>query len=101
MINLRKKKKNKTMKNYLLIIPILLFSINAYSAVDTSECDKIKGFFKQGEKIDCIIALKFKNSKKIEGFKKVDDKINSIEERKKAFDKKNKTLADVWKNYKN
>lgn len=101
MINLRKKEKNKTMKKYLLIIPFLLFSSNLYSAVDTSECDKIKGFFKQGKKIDCLIALKLKKAKTPAAIKKIDNKINSYNERKKAFDKKNKTLSDVWKNYKN
>ena len=89
------------MKKYLLIVTTILFVFtNAFSAIDTSECDKIKGWHKTGLKIDCIRAIKKKNKN---GFinKKIDKVTNSLEkfnEKKKKVDEENKTL---WKMYKN
>ena len=68
--------------------------------VDTSECDKIKGILKQGEKIDCLLALKgsvFINKDKPK-LKFITDKINSLKTKKQNYDNRNKTLKDMFKN---
>jgi len=93
------------MKIYVIATIIVLLSISSsFADVDTSECDKIKGMLKAGEKIDCLIALKLpsvKNKfKNIDQLKIIDDKIKSLESKKKEFDKKNKTLWEMYKNIK-
>ena len=68
--------------------------------VDTSECDKIKGILKQGEKIDCLLALRgatFLGKDKVK-LKFITDKINTLKTKTQNYDNKNKTLKDVFKN---
>jgi len=90
------------MKKYLLITIILMLTMNySFSAVDTGKCDEIKGLLKIGTKIDCLVALKLsaiKNQEPQKDIKRLNDKIYTLDQKKKKFDKKNKTLKDLYKN---
>ena len=91
------------MKKFILIlITILLATNNLIFADDKSECDKITGTLKKGKKIDCLIAIKAKKTKEL--IKKdnaaISEKLQRIENKKKKFDEKNKTLWDMYKNLK-
>ena len=92
------------MKKYLLITIILMLTMNySFSAVDTSKCDEIKGILKKGEKIDCLIALKLSAIKKQYSSKDlsiINNKIDTLNARKKKFDEENKTLWNMYKNKK-
>ncbi len=54
------------------------------------------------KKIDCLIAIKAKKTKEL--IKKdnaaISEKLQRIENKKKKFDEKNKTLWDMYKNLK-
>ena len=87
------------MKKYLLISFTTIFLTNySVAAIDTSECDKITGKLKMGEKIDCLLAIKKANLKKPKMLTDINNQLNSLEEKKKNFDEKNPTLMKMFKN---
>ncbi len=87
------------MKKYTLIflVSFLLSPLNA--AIDVNKCDNIK---QKAKKIDCLTELKADaiKQKAMGPLKKINNKITSYTEKKKDFDKENKTLWEMYKNYK-
>ena len=87
------------MKKKIITITIMIIFAFApvYSAVDSNECDALKT---KAKRIDCLSALKAQAIKEgaLEPLKKINSKINSLEEKKINFDEKNKTLWGMWKN---
>tara|TARA_B110000967_G_scaffold171068_1_gene181380 strand:- start:2615 stop:2902 length:288 start_codon:yes stop_codon:yes gene_type:complete len=92
------------MKKTILIIITTLFITNYSAAANhTAECEKITGALKTGEKIDCLLNIKKKIAKdKIsKSVNKGGKSIETLNEKKKKFDEKNKTLWKMFKNTKN
>tara|TARA_B100001093_G_C26825199_1_gene1013680 strand:- start:1587 stop:1847 length:261 start_codon:yes stop_codon:yes gene_type:complete len=86
------------MKKYILLL-LLFFVSPVYASVDVNKCDNVKPY---GKKIDCLTKLKTDALKeKASGpLKKINKKLENFTEKKKDFDKKNKTLWDMYKNRK-
>jgi hypothetical protein len=95
------------MKKTILAIIITLFITNySVANIHTSECEKITGVLKTGEKIDCMLNLKKKkidgdkikkNIKKDLGIDKAEKKLKTLNQKKKKFDEENKTLWRMLK----
>jgi len=64
------------MKKYILLL-LLFFVSPVYASVDVNKCDNVKPYSK-----------------------KINKKLENFTEKKKDFDKKNKTLWDMYKNRK-
>ena len=87
-------------KHKILIYLFLTFFLNTatgYSSQQTSPCDRILNKSKQFE---CIAAEKAKKIKESLGLNKAKKKIENFDKNKKNFDKKNKTLKDLFENMK-
>ena len=100
------------MKNFFLATVVFLFASNySLANTDTAECDKITEKLKIGEKIDCLLAVKMKKmnlgtktKEKLNKIAAIDEEIvflKSYKDKKKKFDKNNKTLWMMYKNRKN
>jgi len=92
------------MKKYLLIIVAVLFTTNSSIAVEDKNCDHLTGILQTGAKMDCKIGLKTGNINVKQGVKnklsEIQKPLTSINEKKKAFDKKNSSLMKMYKNSK-
>ena len=95
------------MKIKILVI-FYLFFINSLVLANTkiNDCDQIES---KKEKVECLITLKAKlikekNEDKIEAvdkkIKKVQGFVKGSQKKINEFDEDNKTLLDVWKNFK-
>jgi hypothetical protein len=87
------------MNKYLAIFLLIFFVSPVFASINVNKCDNIKP---KGKKIDCLTKLKTDaiKQKAMGPLKKINKKMESLTEKKKAFDKKNKTLWDMYKNRK-
>tara|TARA_A100001011_G_C14275403_1_gene828968 strand:+ start:1365 stop:1634 length:270 start_codon:yes stop_codon:yes gene_type:complete len=87
------------MKKYLVAIFLSAISTNLFAAVDEKKCDSIKD---KSDKIECLTKLRLDALKApVAGqLKIIDNKIKKFDADKKKFDKENKTLWQMYKNYK-
>tara|TARA_B100001769_G_C21813101_1_gene442285 strand:- start:364 stop:633 length:270 start_codon:yes stop_codon:yes gene_type:complete len=87
------------MKKYLIFVFLFGIFSNSFAAVDENKCDSIKD---KSDKIECLTKLRIDALKApVAGqLKIIDSKIKAYEENKKKFDKENKTLWQMYKNYK-
>jgi len=87
------------MKKYILIFLTIFLLSPLYAKIDINKCDNIK---EKAKKIDCLTQLKAEaiKQKAMGPLKKINKKITSYTEKKKEFDKENKTLWEMYKNYK-
>ena len=87
------------MKKYILIFLTIFLLSPLYAKIDINKCGNIK---EKAKKIDCLTQLKAEaiKQKAMGPLKKINKKITSYTEKKKEFDKENKTLWEMYKNYK-
>ena len=93
----------------ILVLLVVIF-MQTHLQADDANVNKCDALFEKDKKLECLTDLRvsigkgIKNtSKKIEAerdkkLKAVNKKINNLLSKKKEFDKKNKTLFDMWKN---
>lgn len=79
---------------YLLIVTtfIILTTVNTLSAECITAAQKIKP--------NCWGTIKPMKMKMPEKLNPIQEKIDNLETKKNKFDKENKTLVDLWNNYK-
>tara|TARA_B110000438_G_scaffold168736_1_gene161269 strand:+ start:216 stop:515 length:300 start_codon:yes stop_codon:yes gene_type:complete len=93
-----------------IIVLLLITFMQTHLQADDTNVNKCDTLFEKDKKLECLSELKVSigkslksTSKKIEAerdkkLKAVNKKINNLYSKKKEFDKKNKTLFDIWKN---
>ena len=88
------------MKKYIIILLFIFLVSPLYASIDVSKCDNIK---QKAQKIDCLTKLRAEaiKQKAMGPLKKINKELKSYTQKKKDFDKENKTLWEMYKNYKN
>ena len=86
-------------KKYIYLIILTLLFTPLYGAIDINKCDSIK---QKAQKIDCLTKLRADaiKQKAMGPLKKINKKMKSYTDKKKDFDKENKTLWQMYKNIK-
>lgn len=82
---------------FLYLIFFVTFKTTIISAAENSSCDRILIKSKQFE---CLAAEKARKFKEKLGFTKTSKTIKKLNDKKKNFDEKNKTLKDFFNNMK-
>lgn len=78
-------------------IYFVLFFKTTIASEQSSPCDRI---LIKSDQFECVAAEKAKKLKEKLGFNKAKKKIENLDDKKKNFDKKNKTLKDLFNNMK-
>tara|TARA_B100000780_G_C20740312_1_gene294061 strand:+ start:271 stop:546 length:276 start_codon:yes stop_codon:yes gene_type:complete len=87
----------KKLKIFIYLFFFITLKSTIINAAENNPCDRILIKSKQFE---CLAAEKGRKIKEKLGFTKTDKIIKKLDEKKKIFDEKNKTLKDLFNNMK-